>query len=103
MSSPSARRGEPGDVGAVAGISATLSTDPRTGTTRIREVSSRTPDDAPKRGAPGKGTNARDIAEVRQARHAALPGFGEDMTQEIASRLAGSGGRRSTPSVRSSC
>jgi hypothetical protein len=43
------------------------------------------------------------MADVRQEWNAALPGFGEDFTQEIASRLAASGGRRSTPSVRSSC
>jgi hypothetical protein len=84
MSSPSARRGEPGDVGAVAGTSATLSPDCGTGTTRIREVSSRTPDDAPNRGAPGNDRDIRNIGEVRQARNAALPGFGEDLTQEIA-------------------
>ena len=67
MSSPSARRDEPGDAGAVAGTSATLSVDRGTRTIRIRGVSSRTPDDAPNRAAAGPGTTASDIAEVRQA------------------------------------
>jgi hypothetical protein len=102
MSSPSARRCEPGEVGAVAGTRATLSADPGTGTTRIKEVSRPTPDDPPNRGALGNGTTAMDTGEVRQARNAALPGFGEDFTHEIAARLAASGGRRRTPRVCSS-